>query len=180
MTPGSSSPAPVDHAQAQEAKSTRAETDGRAVAVLGHLVVAAGNGLRVDGTHGLAVELGRRDAVVAPAELLGRAVDEVAVEDQVDLAVAGKVIGLGADDVHVETGVAVARRLEHVVLVEAEDVDGVVGVEMELLDRVDLVADDVEAVDVLEPEEGVLVDDPEVARLDHQAAHVSVGNRRFA
>lgn len=137
--------------------------------------MTAGDGVEIDDAHGFAVKLGGGYAEVALAKLVDAAVDEIALEYQVNLTVAGKVVVLGADAVNAKQGVAVFRCLEHVILVEVEHVDGEVRGQMEFLDSVDLVAHDVQLVDVLETEERVLVDDTEVGCLDQQVVHVSAG-----
>ena len=174
----SDEPREIEQRQQGETEPARADAHARAVIILRELVVAAGNRVQVEQAHRLAVELGGRDAVVVLAELVDGPVDEVAVQDQVDLAVAGEVVAQRADLVHTQRGIAVLGRLQHVVLVEAQNFYRVVAVQVELLDRVDLIADHVQRLDVLQPEEGVLADDAQVARLDHQLAHISATRER--
>lgn len=150
-----------------ETDKTRVDANARAVIVLHEPIVTTGDRVEVDEAHVFAIDVGTGDAEVTPAKVLDRAVDEVALEHQVDLAVAWEVIAVDAQLVHVERGVAVLWRAQHVILVEAQLVDGEVRRQVELLDRVDLVAQNVQRFDVLQAEERVLVDDSEVRCLDH-------------
>ena len=164
----------------QTDKPARADTHTRAIIILRHLIVTAGYRIQIDDAHWLAVEFGGGYAIIALSELVDRAVDKVAVQYQMDLTVAGKVIVPGADGVDAERGVAVLWRPEHVILVEVQRVDGEVRVQVELLDAIDLVREDVQDVDVLEAEERVLVDYTQVACLDDQVMHVSRMRRECA
>lgn len=147
--------------------------DARAQVVLDHVVVAPRHEVEVDDVHGLAVVLERRDAVVTALELDAVAAGEVALEDVVRLAVAREVIIDRADRVHLEDDVpGVTRRLQHVIAVEAQDLDVVLVAQMQPLDQVDLVVEHVEAADVREADERVPLHHPEVALLDVDRVHV--------
>lgn len=141
--------------------------DARAQIVLDHVVVASRHEVEVDDVHGLAVVLERRDAVVMTLELDAVAAGEVALEDVVRLAVAREVIIDRADRVHLEDDVAgVTRRLQDVIAVETQDLDGVLVAQMKALDQIDLVVEDVEAANVREADERVPLHHAEVALLD--------------
>ena len=92
--------------------------------VLHDVVVAPGDQPEVHEIHWLPVVLDRRDAVVPLLELAYSAVDEVALQHVMCLAVAREVVVDGADGVHLEADVLhVAWRLQHVVPVESQRVN---------------------------------------------------------
>lgn len=157
----------------QQGRETGHLDDARAQIVLDHVVVASRHQIEVDDIHGLAVVLERRDAIVTALELDAVAAGEVALEDVVRLAVAWEVIIYRADRVHLEDDVpGVTRRLQHVVTVEAQDLDVVFMAQMKSLDQVDLVIEDVKAADMREADERVPLHHSEVALLDVDRVHV--------
>lgn len=143
--------------------------------------MASGDKVKVDHVHGLAVVLERRDAVVAALKLDAVAAHEVALEDVVGLAVAREVIVDRAQRVHLEENVAgVSRRLEHVIAVEAQQLDVIVAPQVQPLDQVHLVVQYVEPVHVDEAGERVLLHDPEIALLDIERVHVREAAERVS
>lgn len=143
--------------------------DTGAQVVLHDVVVAPGDQSEVHEIHWLPVVLDRRDAVVSLLELAHSAVDEVALQHVVSLAVAREVVVDGADGAHLEVDVLhVPWRLQHVVPVESQRVNIALVLQKQFLDQVDLVVHDVQPIDVGEPGERILLDDAQVAVLDVQ------------
>lgn len=106
--------------------------------------MTARNRVQINEAHVPARRLSRRDAEILFSESFDGTAHEVALEHQVYLTVAGKGVFLRDDHlVYLEHRVAVPGCLEHVILGEAQSVYGKVGVQVELLDTVDLVADHV-------------------------------------
>jgi len=157
----------------QQRRETGHLDDARAQVILDHVIVASRDKIEVDDVHGFAVVFERRDAIVTTLKLDAVAAGEVALEDVVRLAVTREVIIDRADRVHLEDDVlGVARRLQHVITVETQEVDVVFVVQVQTLDQVDLIVEKVEMVDVREAGERVPLHHAEVALLDVDPVYV--------